>query len=167
MGIVYTQAEREEWVGPSASVLPQRAVYVAVRARGYVQGAPAVELVGQLLKAIEEICELGRAVTHDPFFETVGAEAGRRFDEGGWPAARVDEVDEDAHGRTRTNMDGALGPKVGVWDKVVRELADSVVPLLVAAQLVEMMSGRRVDLGREALSKAQRDVERGRRENLT
>ena len=150
MGIVYTQVEREEWVGPSVLVLPQEAVYVAVRARGYVQGRPAVELVGQLFKAIEEICEFGRAVTHDPFFETVGAEAGRRFDEGGWPAARVDAVDA-----------------VDAVDGVVGELADSVVPLLVAAQLVEMMSGRWVDLGREALSKALRDVDRGRRENLT
>lgn len=165
MGIVYTQAEREEWVGPSASVLPQKAVYAAVRARGYVQGAPAVELVGQLLKAIEEICEFGRAVTHDPFFETVGAEAGRRFDRGGWPAARVDAVDAvDGVGRRQTDMDAV--DAVDVLDAVVEELADSVVPLLVAAQLVEMMSGRRVDLGREALSKALRDVDRGRRENL-
>ena len=153
MGIVYTQVEREEWTGPSASVLPQEAVYVAVRARGYVQGRPAVELVGQLFKAIEEICEFGRAVTHDPFFETVGAEAGRRFDEGGWPADAVDVLD--------------AADAVDVLDAVVGELADSVVPLLVAAQLVVMMSGRRVDLGREALRKALRDVDRGRRENLT
>jgi len=48
-------------------------------------------------------------------------------------------------------------------ESVVEELADSVVPLLVAAQLVTMMAGRPVDLVEEAGRKAARDVGRGRR----
>ena len=140
---VYGRPGRAEWLGSNASASPQEGVFAAVRARGYVSGAPAAELAGQLFKAIEEICELGSLVTRDPAFATMGHEMRRRFDDAGsWPAARVDGLNVDA---------------------VVEELADSVVPLLVAAQLVTMMAGRQVDLVGEAARKAVRDVGRGRR----
>ena len=140
---IYERPERAEWLGSNVEETAQGRVFAAVRARGYVSGAPAAELAGQLFKAIEEICELGSLVTRDPAFATMGYEMRRRFDDAGsWPAARVDGL---------------------IVESVVEELADSVVPLLVAAQLVTMMAGRPVDLVEEAARKAARDVGRGRR----
>lgn len=122
----------------------QERIAQAVAERGYGQSAGQTDasyLVQQIVKAIEEMCEVVGAIqwptTAPPWAklaEVLGKEARVVFDRREW------------------------GDPTDVDDAVLEEMADVLIPLLVAAHALE------ADLLGIAEDKATSDVERGLRE---
>lgn len=123
----------------------QETIYNAIKARGYTDGYDADALAGrQVVKATEELAELFGHIY--PLRCTNGQQDD--FNE-------LRDVMEAAKRTARLLFDGRM--QTGVWNRAAFavELADVVIPLMVAAQALG------IDLVAAAVEKATADVKRG------
>jgi NTP pyrophosphatase (non-canonical NTP hydrolase) len=118
---------------------PQQAIFDAVQARGYVTGNTPFDVSQQVLKALEEVCELAAGL---PDLPANDADAIRQLGQ------RARHLFDNAQSRLVSNID---------TDTIVSEVPDVVIPLFVLCQMLG------VDLQAVAMEKAERDVVRGKR----
>jgi len=117
----------------------QQKIFEMVQARGYVTGNTPFDVSQQVLKALEEVCELAAGL---PDLPANDADAIRQLGQ------RARHLFDNAQSRLVSNID---------TDTIVSEVPDVVIPLFVLCQMLG------VDLQAVAMEKAERDVVRGKR----
>ena len=117
----------------------QKQIFDAVQARGYVTGNTPFDVSQQVLKALEEVCELAVGLSDLPPND---ADAIRQLGQ------RARHLFDNAQPRLVNNID---------TDTIVSEVPDVVIPMFVLCQILG------VDLQAVAEEKAERDVKRGKR----
>ena len=117
----------------------QQTIYSAVKARGYITGNMQFDVNQQVLKTLEEVCELAVGL---PDLAANDADAIRSL------GARARHLFDNAQPRLMSNID---------TDTIVSEVPDVVIPLFVLCQILG------VNLRALAVEKAVMDIARGKR----
>lgn len=129
-----------------------RAIYEAVKARGYLDGYTDVQLFArQVCKLQEELAELTRDVVLP--VTTIGNAKGMILS-AGLAARQIFDTPD---------VWSSSGPldHTGVLPRLYMELADCYVVLAVMEQTLARIAGVELDIQAIALTKAQTDIERG------